>query len=122
MKRKFLLFFSIFIMLVVTFIGPTCYADAEEAMSQLVSGTGAYETIREIVNLLFFVGMGICVIKLMHIGVKFITNAAGKGNAKEALLPWFIGAVLLALFWPISTWIISSLEPASSGTTNIFDI
>ncbi len=102
--------------------GVSFASQADQAIEELENGDGPYETMRTIIGILFMVGILVSIGKMMHIGIKYITTSAGgRGSAKEALLPWFIGAVCLALFWSLSTWLLTHLEIGPSGG-GIFDI
>ena len=51
--------------------------------------------LNDINNVLFTAACIICVIKAVQIGIMFMLNGAGsKGQAKSAILPWIIGAVV----------------------------
>lgn len=50
------------------------------------------EPLIRITQVLLLVGAGVCIGKLIHIGILFVTSsAAEKSNAKMAMLPWVIG-------------------------------
>lgn len=45
-----------------------------------------------VTQILLIVAAGVCVCKIIHIGILFVTSsAADKSNAKMALLPWLVG-------------------------------
>ena len=93
----------------------------KEVEKELTESGGVYATLREIIGILSLLGVGISIIKMMQIGLKFLTQpAGGRSSAKESIIPWFVGAVVLALFWSISTWILEGIEPTTGGS--IFDI
>lgn len=49
----------------------------------------------EVVNLLLVVAGCVCLGKLIHIGILFLTaGVAEKSNAKMALIPWVVGTVV----------------------------
>lgn len=118
-EKKFITFLYIFTLM----LAKISYAAEQlsEAQGNLKDGNGVYATLREIIGILLLIGVGISIIKMMHIGIKYLTQpAGGRSNAKESIIPWFVGAVVLALFWQISNWVIGELEPTNSGS--IFDI
>ena len=100
-------------------------AEGSEAIENLETGTGVYATLYNLVGIMVWVGIMLCIAKLMHIGIKFITQpAGGRSNAKESLLPWFVGILVLATFWSLGPWLIDAIAPESSSSegTGIFDI
>jgi hypothetical protein len=120
-RRKFAWIFLIAILMVFS----TSFVFAGTAVSQAVSnlnnGTNpAYATLKTIMAILFWAGCALAVFKAIHIGIKFImTPAPGKSDAKEAIMPWAIGAFILAAGGIISPWIIGVIDP---GQNDIFDI
>lgn len=61
-----------------------------------VDNGGAVDTIlTEVVQILLTVAGCVCLGKLIHIGIIFLTaGAAEKSNAKMALVPWLVGTVV----------------------------
>ena len=91
------------------------------AISNLNGGEGVYGTIGEIMSILLWLGFAIAIAKMMQIGVMFIIGGgSGKSNAKNALIPWVIGAMVCALFGTIGPFIINAIMGGSSG--GVFDI
>ena len=59
---------------------------------QLELGPTAEATLIEITQILLLVGAAVCVGKVIHIGILYVTSSAvDKSNAKQAILPWLIG-------------------------------
>lgn len=120
-KKKSTTFFTILVFCINTSI--VFASQSEEAIKQLENPSGVYKTLVDIMSIMAGVGVVICVAKLMHIGIKFITQpAGGRSNAKESLLPWFIGAMVLATFASLGPWLISNIEGTEDTNSSIFDI
>ena len=52
-------------------------------------------TLTNITRLLLLVGSAVCIGKIIHIGIMFVTSSAmEKSKAKEAVLPWIIGTIV----------------------------
>ena len=50
------------------------------------------ETLINFTRILLLIGTAVCVGKMIHIGILYVTSTAvDKSNAKQALLPWLIG-------------------------------
>lgn len=93
----------------------------EDVIQDLKSGQGVYGVLYRIIQILLWLGVVVAIAKMMHIGYKYLTQpAGGRSQAKESIAPWFVGAIILALFGSIGPWIIYYIEPDSS--TGIFDI
>ena len=76
-------------------------ASIDEILSPLV----------RITQILLLVGAGVCVGKLLHIGILFITSsAADKSNAKMAMLPWLIGTFVCFGASTIGSFVIKVLS------------
>lgn len=51
--------------------------------------------LTEITEVLLIIGAGVCIAKVIHIGILYVTSSAvDKSNAKMAILPWLIGTFL----------------------------
>lgn len=59
-------------------------------------GTGAVKDIlTDILKVLLGLGGAICVAKLIHIGILYMTSSAvDKSNAKAAVFPWIVGTIV----------------------------
>lgn len=59
-------------------------------------GTNAVKTIlTDILKVLLGLGGAICVAKLIHIGILYMTSSAvDKSNAKAAVFPWIVGTIV----------------------------
>ena len=50
------------------------------------------DTLTEVTRILLLIGGAICIGKVIHIGIMYVTSsAADKSNAKMAIMPWLIG-------------------------------
>lgn len=85
--NKILSGFLTFILLLTMFLPASVFA-----------GTGDPEVDKilvEVVDLLLTVAGCVCLGKLIHIGILFLTaGVAEKSNAKMALIPWIIGTIV----------------------------
>ena len=51
--------------------------------------------LKEVVTVLLTVAGFLCVCKIIHIGISYMTSsAADKSTAKQALLPWLVGTIV----------------------------
>ena len=88
-------------------------SDASKAPDEITS------KLNEINKVLFTAACIICVIKAVQIGIMFMLNGAGsKGQAKSAILPWIIGAVVCGGYLLISTQIIDLIQ-GTAGTGGV---
>ena len=56
-------------------------------------------TLGEIISILFWIACFACTLKILHIGILYMTTSVeGKSKAKGALLPWLIGAFICVTF------------------------
>lgn len=56
-------------------------------------------TLGEIISVLFWIACFACTLKIIHIGILYLTTGVeGKSKAKGALLPWLIGAFICVTF------------------------
>ena len=52
-------------------------------------------TLTKVTRILLIIGSAVCIGKIIHIGILFVTSSAvDKSNAKQALFPWLIGAFI----------------------------
>ena len=66
------------------------------------------ERLVEITRILLLIGTAVCIGKLIHIGILYVTStAAERSNAKQAVLPWIIGTVVCFGAATIGEWIIN---------------
>ena len=95
--------------------------DVNQAVDNLNNGDGVYATIREIMGILAWIGFAIAIAKLLQIGMMFmIGSGSGKNNAKTALIPWVVGALVCILFGTVGPWIIGLIM--GDGAGGVFDI
>lgn len=53
------------------------------------------KTLVEITKILLLIGSAVCVGKIIHIGILYLTaTAVEKSHAKEALFPWILGTII----------------------------
>lgn len=58
-------------------------------------GTEVTGPLTEVTTVLLVIAAGVCVGKVIHIGILYVTSSAmDKSNAKMAILPWIIGTFL----------------------------
>ncbi len=63
--------------------------------SQVVIPEEVENTLKDITKILLLIGSAVCIAKIIHIGILFVTSSAmEKSQAKEALLPWIIGTIV----------------------------
>ena len=63
---------------------------------------------REIIGILSGLGFVIAVFKLCQIGYMFMfSGLSKKSDAKAALIPWLVGALVCMLFGSLGPWAIS---------------
>lgn len=73
--------------------------------------TAINSKLNDINNVLFTAACIICVIKAVQIGIMFMLNGAGsKGQAKSAILPWIIGAVVCGGYSAIANKVTGLIE------------
>ena len=52
-------------------------------------------TLVEITRILLLIGSAVCIGKIIHIGILYLTaTAVEKSHAKEALFPWILGTII----------------------------
>ena len=52
-------------------------------------------TLVKITNILLLIGTAVCIGKIIHIGILYLTSTAvEKSNAKQALFPWILGTII----------------------------
>lgn len=52
-------------------------------------------TLTNITKILLLIGTAVCVGKVIHIGILYLTSSvAEKVNAKQAMVPWIIGTIV----------------------------
>lgn len=102
--------------------GTTGSDQVNNAVSSLndPNASGAYKTLQEIMNYMAWIGFAIAIFKVIQIGIMFMMGVGSrKSDAKSALLPWFIGAAICAMFGTLGPWFIGMIAQGDTG--NIFD-
>lgn len=88
-KRKFNKFLSnvmTLLMIIMMFMNTYVYATGEDVVESV---------LLEVTEVLLTIAGLVCVGKLIHIGILYMTSsAAEKSNAKAAVLPWLIGTIV----------------------------
>ena len=89
-KKLITVFFNVLLTLFYTSI---VFAGAEGAgATTVVVPTEVQETLTSLTSILLLIGTAVCIGKVIHIGILYVTStAAEKVNAKQAILPWIIG-------------------------------
>lgn len=88
---------------------PVALADGMDFGDPQTPGSLA-STIREIVGILGWVAVVVCLFKVIQIGILFVTSAGGKSKAKEAILPWLVGVFICATFATLGPFIIDLID------------
>lgn len=84
-----------------TFLSMCTYATTTSGTVVTGSGIGPElgKTLGEIISVLFWIACFACTLKIIHIGILYLTTGVeGKSKAKGALLPWLIGAFICVTF------------------------
>ncbi len=91
-----------------------------ESPNTTINTGGLEDTLITITQILLIIGGGVCVGKIIHIGIQFVTSsAAEKSNAKMALIPLVIGAfVCFGAAW-IGKFVINIIK--ADQPTNVLD-
>ena len=83
-KKLITAFFNI---LLLTFYSTTVFG--------VVIPSDVEETLTKVTRILLLLGTAVCIGKIIHIGVLYLTaTAMEKSQAKQAILPWIIGTVI----------------------------
>ena len=88
MKNKiFNVFFNVMII--------SCFANVVFAGGDVTVPDDVRETLVEITRILLLIGSAVCIGKVIHIGILYLTaTAVEKSHAKEALFPWLLGTII----------------------------
>ncbi|MBO5178757.1 MAG: hypothetical protein J6B87_00195 [Clostridia bacterium] len=55
--------------------------------------------IGDIISIMFWIACVVCTIKIIHIGILYMTTGVeGKSKAKGALIPWVVGVFICVTF------------------------
>ena len=75
-------------------------------------------TLTKITSILLLIASAVCIGKIIHIGLKFVTaSAVEKSQAKEALMPWIIGTIVCFGSATIGSAIIKLFTEAGAPTS-----
>lgn len=79
--------------------------------NEITLGSTVEGALTDIIEILLLVGAGVCVFKVIQIGIMYVTSSAvDKSNAKQAILPWLIGTFLCFGAATIGGYIIDILK------------
>lgn len=93
MKKQKKLITAIFNALLILFYTKSVLAGGGE--TTIVVPSEVAETLTNLTRILLLVGTAVCIGKVIHIGILYLTStAADKVNAKQAILPWIIGTIV----------------------------
>lgn len=102
---------AIFNALLLTFYSSTVFA--VEVPSEVE------KTLVDITEILLLIGTAVCIGKVIHIGILYVTSTAvEKSQAKQAILPWIIGTVVCFGAATIGGAIIDIFMGENSGLPN----
>ena len=88
---------------IVTFLS---FGNIVLASSGITTDGTITNTLKDITQIILIIGAAVCVGKCIQIGIMYTMSSANeKSNAKMALLPWVIGAIVVAA----ATAIVSAL-------------
>ena len=121
-KVRFVKDFIFNALFVLSFSG-VAYA-AGDAAGAVVVPTDVIDTLTKITKLLLLVGSAVCIGKIIHIGIMFVTSSAmEKSKAKEAVLPWIIGTIVCFGAATIGGAVVDIFLKAYGGNTpDVLDI
>lgn len=75
-----------------------------------------HDTLQTVTNILATIAGFVCVFKLAQIGIMYmLTGANEKSNAKTAILPWIIGAVICGGYLTIGNAVIDMIREHSGS-------
>lgn len=109
MLKKKNLSFIMTLTICLTYMSTFVYATAGDQTSGPAPDVSAITSVlTPILSGLLALAGAICVAKIAHIGILFMTSSAvDKSNAKASLLPWIVGTIVcFGASW-IGPWIIS---------------
>ena len=87
-----LYFNTLFLLLFCT---STVFAGGEGTGTGVTVPDDVVTTLTGITEILLLIGTAVCVGKLIHIGILYLTSTAiEKSNAKQALFPWILGTII----------------------------
>lgn len=96
-----------------------CFNNMVFAAGSVTLGDDVINTLTEITQVLLVVAAGVCVGKVIHIGILYASSVAmDKSNAKSAILPWLIGTFICFGAAVIGPAIIGIFQ---GGPTNVLD-
>ena len=88
----------------------------QDVVNKINNGDKVYKTIQEIITVLSIAAFAIAMFKLMQIGILFMISAGkARSDAKAALFPWVVGALVCLLFGTVGPWIIKIIVGSGSG-------
>lgn len=104
-----LIFLMLFSMVTCVFAGTV--GTPSEGDNSSANIDDVLQPLVRITQILLLIGAGVCVGKLLHIGILFVTSsAADKSNAKMAMLPWLVGTFVCFGASAIGSFVIKILS------------
>ena len=80
------------------------------------------ETLVKITKILLLIGTAVCIGKVIHIGILYVTSTAvEKSQAKQAILPWIIGTIICFGAATIGGAIINIFENSGGLHSNVLE-
>lgn len=77
---------------IITFLN---FGSIALASSEIAADVTVTNTLTEVTKIILIVGAAVCVGKCIQIGIMYTMSSANeKSNAKMALIPWVIGAIV----------------------------
>ena len=78
--------------------------------------SGIIPTLTEITRILLLIGGGVCIGKVIHIGILYVTTSAvDKSNAKMAIIPWLVGTLVCFGAATVGSFIINIIGGGDDG-------
>lgn len=94
-------------------------ADDSKTENDPLDDDGVMTILNRVATLLFWIAGGVCIGKCIHIGILYVVGTASdRSNAKAAVLPWLIGAIICFGFQFIGSMIIKIIDPNIKDVTD----
>lgn len=105
---------AIFNMLLIIFYTSTVFG--------VVVPSEVEETLVNVTKILLLIGTAVCIGKVIHIGILYVTSTAvEKSQAKQAILPWIIGTIICFGAATIGGAIIKIFENSGGLPSNVLE-
>lgn len=111
MKKKIIIcFILISIFLISSFVCTNAVTDITQIVNPTPTPVGN-DTANAIIGAMKWIGYAIAIGMMVFIGIKYVMASADeKADLKNALVKYFIGAILIALASTIAGWIFNLTE------------